>query len=227
MRGTELARKLPDRYCLSFTLGLGAHLHRSRGEVHETLACAKEGISVSEEQGVAQFGAWSNIVAGWAEAANGNLEDGLRQATEGFKAWCSLGLIHVQWRHQILLADIHRMSGNVERALGLIEDAEKLDSTKHRGLGLADLHIMKGDLLIKASRFAEGEACLNKAYNMAHAQNAKLFELRAVTRLARLQRDKAQHAKSRELLIATYNRYTEGFDTRDLKEAAALISELQ
>ena len=225
-RGCELALSLPNRYSRSFSLGLAAQLHRWRGEAAEALDCGRAALAVSEEQGIAQFGAWANIVTGWAVAAQGDHQAGLKQAADGFRDWCALGLVHVQWRHQILLADIQRMAGETEKALGYMADAEKLDIVKHPGLGIADLHIMKGNLLAEAGQLAESEATLRQAYDMAESQGARLFQLRAATGLARLLRDREERARAHDLLAASYEGFTEGFDTADLKTAKTLLEEL-
>ena len=56
--------------------------------------------------------------------------------------------------------------------------------------------------------------------------NTKSFELRAAMSLARLWRDRGKRDEARELLAPVYGWFTEGFDTRDLKEAKALLDEL-
>ena len=61
---------------------------------------------------------------------------------------------------------------------------------------------------------------------MARDQEAKFWELRAATSLARLWRDQGKRTDARDLLAPIYGCFTEGFDTRDLKEAAALLAEL-
>ena len=60
----------------------------------------------------------------------------------------------------------------------------------------------------------------------ARAQQAKSWELRAAMSLARLWRDQGKVRQARELLAPVYGWFTEGFDTRDLKEAKALLEEL-
>ena len=61
---------------------------------------------------------------------------------------------------------------------------------------------------------------------MARRQSARSYELRAATSCARLLRDEGQHAAARDLLAPVYAWFTEGFDTADLRDAAALLSEL-
>ena len=70
------------------------------------------------------------------------------------------------------------------------------------------------------------EACFRRAIEIARAQQAKSWELRAATSLARLLRDQSRQAEARDLLAPVYGWFTEGFDTLDLKEANALLAEL-
>jgi predicted ATPase len=67
---------------------------------------------------------------------------------------------------------------------------------------------------------------LREALAVARRQQARSLELRAATSLARLWRDQGKQEEARELLAPVYGWFTEGFDTRDLKEAKALLDEL-
>ena len=69
-------------------------------------------------------------------------------------------------------------------------------------------------------------AAFSEALSIARAQEAKLLELRASMSLARLWRDQGKVRQARELLAQVYGWFTEGFDTRDLKEAKALLEQL-
>ena len=69
-------------------------------------------------------------------------------------------------------------------------------------------------------------ACSDEGEAVARQQQAKSWELRASMSLARLWRDQGQPRRARELLASVYGWFMEGFDTRDLKEAKALLDEL-
>jgi predicted ATPase len=69
-------------------------------------------------------------------------------------------------------------------------------------------------------------AHFERALAVARQQQAKSWELRASMSLARLWRDQGKVQQARELLAPVYGWFTEGFDTRDLKEAKALLQEL-
>jgi predicted ATPase len=72
----------------------------------------------------------------------------------------------------------------------------------------------------------EAENCLRKAIAVARSQEAKFWELRAATSLARLLCETNRRDEARAMLAEIYNWFTEGFDTADLKDAKALLKEL-
>jgi predicted ATPase len=93
----------------------------------------------------------------------------------------------------------------------------------------AELHRVKGDLLMGLPRRDPGEAeeRFHQAIAVARAQSAKLWELRAATSLAMLWRDQGRRAQAHDLLAPVYGWFTEGFETADLKDASALLKELR
>jgi predicted ATPase len=93
-------------------------------------------------------------------------------------------------------------------------------------LPLRTLHRIIGDVLLSVQRQGEAEVEFTRAIAIARQQQAKSWELRASMSLARLWRDQGNVQQARELLAPVYEWFTEGFDTRDLKEAKALLEEL-
>jgi predicted ATPase len=76
------------------------------------------------------------------------------------------------------------------------------------------------------SEAAQAEACFQQSLTIAHRQQAKSWELRAATSLARLWQQQGKQTEARELLAPVYSWFTEGFDTADLCDARALLEEL-
>ena len=72
----------------------------------------------------------------------------------------------------------------------------------------------------------EAENSFRRAIEIARTQSARMWELRATTSLARLQDEQGKRAEARDLLAPFYGWFTEGFDTADLKDAKALLDEL-
>ena len=91
----------------------------------------------------------------------------------------------------------------------------------------AELHRLKGELLLQRGDDPEEvETCYRQAIAVAQRQEAKSWELRATTSLARLLRDQGRAAEARDILSPIYHWFTEGFDTPDLQDAKALLDEL-
>ena len=84
----------------------------------------------------------------------------------------------------------------------------------------------RGEFLLVVGDRAAAEASFLQAIDVARRQNAKLLELQAASKLARLWRDQGKRAEARDLLGPIYNWFTEGFDAPDLKDAKALLDEL-
>ena len=82
------------------------------------------------------------------------------------------------------------------------------------------------ELMPPAPNTTKAEAYFERALAVARSQQAKSWELRAATSMARLWRDQGKRDAARDLLAPVYGWFTEGFDTRDLKEAKALLDAL-
>jgi predicted ATPase len=92
-----------------------------------------------------------------------------------------------------------------------------------------ELYRLKGALLLQQSldNSTEAEACFHQAIMIAQNQQAKSLELRASTSLARLWQSQGKRQEAYDLLEPVYHWFTEGFDTADLKDAKALLHELE
>jgi len=92
----------------------------------------------------------------------------------------------------------------------------------------AEAHRVAGEIALRSAEpdAARAQTYFESALETARTQQAKSWELRAAMSLARLWRDQGKVSEARELLAPVYGWFTEGFDTRDLKEAKALLDEL-
>ena len=120
--------------------------------------------------------------------------------------------------------------GRAYAELGQFDDAWRcigeamsaVETTKERWCE-AEIHRMAGEIALKSPEpdAAKAQAYFERALAVARAQQAKSWELRAATSMARLWRDQGKPQQARELLAPVYGWFTEGFDTLDLKEAKA------
>ena len=114
----------------------------------------------------------------------------------------------------------------MEEALILLDDALQIANRTGERWFAAELNRHKGRLLLRQGQSEAAEELCRKALSIAEEQGAKLWELHAAVSLARLWRDRGQRAEARDLLEPVYGWFTEGFGTRDLKEAKVLLDEL-
>jgi class 3 adenylate cyclase/predicted ATPase len=240
-----LAEELSHPFSRVSTIWAAAVIYKLRREGYATREQATATVSLSNEQGFALFSAFGKIVEGWALSETGQ-EDGLVKIQEGLDAYRETGARIFQTHWLALLAEVYEKGGQTEESLKAL--AEALDAAHSTGERFyeAELYRLKGELTLQKLSVAssqlpvsnpqspppnpqaeaEAEACFLKAIEIARQQQAKSLELRASTSLARLWQSQGKKAEAHKLVADVYNWFTEGFDTKDLQEAKALIEEL-
>jgi class 3 adenylate cyclase/predicted ATPase len=128
-----------------------------------------------------------------------------------------------------LLARAFGELGQLDDAFSYIGQAITAVETTKETWHEAEVYRIAGDIALMSpgQDAVKAEARFERALAVARGQQAKSFELRAAISLARLWHDQGKHDEARELLAPTYNWFTEGFDTRDLKEAKAMLEHLR
>ena len=118
--------------------------------------------------------------------------------------------------------------GQADAASRSIDDAIATAAATGERWVEPELHRIAGEnaLLPAARDAAKAQACFERALTLARAQQAKSWELRAATSLARLWRDQGKPAEARDLLAPLHGWFTEGLDTLDLREATILLDGL-
>src|SRR5262245_31096041 len=147
---------------------------------------------------------------------------------QGLTAWRATGaeIVRPYWR--ALLAEAYGIMGQPEAELTALAEALTLvDKTGERQYE-AEIYRLKGELLLQGSseNSTEAETCFHHALDIARNQQAKSFELRTTTSLARLWQSQGKRDEARQVLGDVYGWFTEGFDTADLRDAQALLDEL-
>jgi predicted ATPase len=165
-------------------------------------------------------------VRGEALAKLGHLEDGIAQMREGLALNRPVAERCYQSATFGSLAEALAEAGRPEEGLATLADALAFVEQTDERYCEAELYRMRGALLLMQGDEAEAEASLHKAIDVAHRQQAKSWELRATTSLARLWQKQGRADEARPMLAEVYGWFTEGFDTRDLQEAKALLEEL-
>jgi predicted ATPase len=162
---------------------------------------------------------------GLGKAQGLTLSEGLALMEEAFA-----GLVHEQYYKFFgaALAEARFDAGGVTDALALVDHAANTGDGPASGLYVPEVHRLRGVFLRSLGSPAEEvERTFRTALEIADEQGAFLLKLRAAMSLARLWRDQGKVREARELLAPVYGWFTEGFDTRDLKEAKALLDVLE
>jgi predicted ATPase len=225
-QAVTLAQELSHPYSLVFALESMAELSQFHREAQQTQEWAEALMALSTEQRFAFWLVSGKILRGWALAEQGQGEEGIVQIREGLATWQAMGEALYQPRFRALLAELYGNMGQPEAGLTVL--AEVLAEVQTKGLCYceAELYRLKGMLLQAVGGSGEAEACFHQALDVARRQQAKSWELRAATSLARLWQQQGKRAEGRELLAPIYSWFTEGFDTADLRDARTLLSAL-
>jgi class 3 adenylate cyclase/predicted ATPase len=220
------ARRLAHPPSVAMSLGFGTRLLSLVGDDAALGKRADELAAMSTERGFAFWGALGSIYRGWVMVKNGDVTEGISLLSRGSTAWRATGTDALMSFNIALLARAYEISGQVEEGLTLSNEALQIvENTGERWLA-AELHRLKGQLLLQQGHSEAAEELYRKALSIAEKQGAKFWELRAAASLAQLRRDQSRHAEARDILAAVYNWFTEGFDSPDLRQAKALLDEL-
>jgi predicted ATPase len=222
----NLAQQLNFPYSLSLTLQRAALLSQLRGEVQATREHAEALIAFAHEQGFPLHEARGLAARGWALAKLGRQEEGIVQIREGLKTAQKAEDVLYLPGLLAVLASAYCEAGQAEEGLEALTQAFDLTSRTGCAINEPSLYLCKGVLLLLKAEFDDAESCFRRAIEAARKRCARLPELRATTSLARLLRDSGRRDEARGMLAEIYNWFTEGFDTADLKEAQALLEEL-
>jgi predicted ATPase len=229
-QGLRHARESKHLFSLGHALTLaGGQLPHYRRESEIVRARAEETIALSEEYGFATWLAWGRFHHGWALAELGQPEQGVAEMEAGIAGFRrSGGVPRLQYTIALLAQGYSRM-GRTEDALGILNEALAHIERSGEKVGQAEMLRIKGEmLLMRDDRYmAEAERCFRVALEVARAQEATWWELRATVSLARLLAKQGRRDEPRAMLAKIYNWFTEGFDTADLKDARALLDELE
>jgi predicted ATPase len=159
---------------------------------------------------------------------SGKASDAVHMITSGITAWSSTGTTVWRPAYLLYLARACGQLGQLDEASRCIIDAMTAVETTKESWYEAEIGRIAGELALMGLKphAPRAQAYFEHALAVARQQQAKSWELRAATSLARLWRSRGKPQQARDLLAPVYGWFTEGFDTRDLKEAQALLDEL-
>jgi predicted ATPase len=223
------ARELGQAATLMYALERAPKLYTLCGNHAAAAAQAQELVALAEDKGSPYWKALGVTNEGYILALAGRASDAIEMLISGITAYRATGgTLGMPWRLSNL-ATAYAELGQFDDAWRCIDEAmTAIEITKERSRE-AEVHRVAGEIALKAPvpDATKVEAHFERAIAIAREQQAKSWELRAATSLARLWRDQGKRDEARDLLAPIYGWFTEGFDTLDLKQAKALLGELQ
>ncbi len=223
-----MANELTNPANLINTLCFVAVVDVLRRDLSAARQRVKAAMEISAEQRHSFYLGHGTVLHGWARAAQGQVEDGIAEIEHGITTFKATGARTWIPYFLGLQAEAYGRAKRIDDGLGSVAEALALADETEQHCWQAELSRVKGELLLAVSsnNHAEAERCFSQALEIARAQQAKSWELRAAMSLARLWQQQRKETAARDLLAPVHGWFTEGFDTADLKEAKALLEEL-
>jgi adenylate cyclase len=232
-RWAEEARAFVRRQNIAFSVALVSAITAQndglRGDFATAGASAEAGERLGEQLGLDQFRAPCRIIARWSRARMGEVGDAVESMHNALAETKALGFLALWQYFLCCLAETQALTGAVGDALIAVNQALESDPYNlwYRPLALT----LRGDLRLQhqsadASERELAERDFRDAIELSRKMSAKSPELRATTSLGRLLRDTGRAEEARAILAEIYGWFTEGFDTKDLKDAKSLLDEL-
>lgn len=211
-------------YALNFTTFTLIHC----GSYAKASAQLAELAVLTQEKSASQWRGGGMMHEGCILSLTGHASAAVPKLRSGIEAWRATGSVaFVTWS----LANLATSYAD----LGQLDDAQKclgealatVEATKERWCE-AEIYRVAGELALKFRQpdAAKAEGYFERALALAKAQEARSWELRTAMSMARLWQGQGKESAARKLLGSVYGEFAEGFDTRDLREARALLETL-
>jgi len=185
---------------------------------------AAQSLSLAEEYGFPQVAAFARITLGRAQAGLGHPSEGIAQISRGLSELAKTDTRNTMTQLLSWLAEAQAFNGATTEALATIEEA--LNANPEELSWRPDALKVRGGLRLKVGQIEMAEVDFREAIELAKKTGAKAWEIRAAMGLVQIVKARGDIAAARELLAPLYASFTEGFDTADLKDARALLDEL-
>lgn len=216
-------------------LACASGLHVFRRDTRRVYDQADRAVTLATEHGLTYWRLVGLATRGWARAARGDAAAGVAEMRGALDTLAAIGTHLVRPVHLSMLADALALAGRANEALESLREAAAVAAKNGERFWEPEIHRLTGELhlsraarVVDASRgrtLAHASAAFRQALAAARAQHARSLELRAAMSLYRLSRHTGDRAHARSALAEIYGGFTEGFDTRDLTEARALLHE--
>jgi predicted ATPase len=227
-QAVKAARESGQAATLMYALVYCSWLYAWTGNDIAAAGLLREAIALAQETGGSYWKAAGAAFLGCVLTLRGGAAEGIDAIRSGLADYRATGT--TLWLPMIFryLAGAHADLGQFDEAWHWIGEAlARVESTKEKWAE-AEIQQMAGEIALSSpvSDAARAESYFTAALAIARRQQAKSWELRTATSYARVLRDQGRAREARDLLAPIYGWFTEGFGTKDLMEAKALLEEL-
>jgi predicted ATPase len=228
-----LAHQQSHAFSLAVALLNVCAVQELRGEWAAMQQTTEAAIAICTERGFESILGQATEHRGYALAEQGQIEEGIGLIRRGLAAQLASRAVLFRPKRLCDLVKSYEIAGRFEEGLAAVAEAIAIVEKTDERFWEAELHRLKGDLVVRRSGVdtepvvqTEAEECFRKAIEIAHRQEAKSLELRAVMSLSRLWRQQGKKPEARQMLEEIFGRFSEGFETKDLNDAKVLIEQL-
>jgi predicted ATPase len=227
-RALKDAREIGQAATLMYALFHSSFPHILSGNYAVATVLVDELLALADEKGSSFWRAFGMLARGYILALTGKASETIQVATYWLSAFRSTSSTLLAPLHLSYLARAHADLGQFDDAWHCIDEAVTTVETRKERWCEAEVHRTAGEiaLMLPDRDTAKAEAHFERALVVARGQQAKSWELRAATSLARLRCVQGRRREARDLLSQVYGWFTQGFDTLDLREAKAFLEEL-
>jgi class 3 adenylate cyclase/predicted ATPase len=222
-------REMDLAVTLMFANAIASHTLIECGSYDAANALLDALVVIAEEKGAVFRKAEGTVLKGCVLTLTGKCTAGIQMITLGISTCRSTGALVWMPLYLSHLARAHAELGQYEDSWRSIGEAmTTMEETKELWCE-AEVHRVTGEIALKSPKpdAAKAEASFERALEVARKQKAKSLELRAAMSMARLLRDRGERNRAYDVLAPVYEWFTEGHDTLDLKNAKALLDELE
>jgi tetratricopeptide (TPR) repeat protein len=223
------ARSRRHPFVLGFALTTGAHEFDCRRTHEDLRELAEECERLGRENGLpVMWAIWAPRLYGLALIREGKPAEGIVPLKASITAWEATGGKVRSPMLKAFLAEAMALAGDLDNALLVIDEA--IVQIERPGweerLYYAEVLRLKGWMLSLKGDPDGAEQNFLASLDWARRQQAKMWELRTSTSLARLWQRQGKRQEAYELLAPVYSWFTEGFDTKELQDAKSVLAEL-
>jgi class 3 adenylate cyclase/tetratricopeptide (TPR) repeat protein len=210
----------------AFANGIATTVYCTRRDSDEVMRITEEQLEFTETHGLVFWKIHAMRSRGWALGHSNRATEGLELLQQVETQWAEIGASILKTVHQSFVAELCGLVGVPDLGLVAVYEGLRLVELYDERWYHAELLRIEGWLLQLSGRNDRALSCFDKACRLAQQQKNKWWLLRATNSHASLLMDIGDLDKARDLLAPVYNQFSEGFDTKDLTEAKALLDRL-